>query len=69
LKDETLIELYDISNDQQETRNLAFDDGHKAKTKELLSALKAKMTETGDRLKLSDDLYEGFTKRYHKILD
>ena len=36
-KDETFIELYDISNDQQETRNLAFDDGHKAKTKEFSS--------------------------------
>ncbi len=64
-KDEIYFELYDVVNDGQELRNLAFDE--KDKVKELFSLILEYMRNTGDLLKIPEDAYERFLKDYSKF--
>ncbi len=67
-KDELFLELYDLANDPQEMRNLAFEPEHRARVESLLSAVRGYMKDTGDLLApLPDDTYETFLKHYERF--
>lgn len=67
-KDEIYLELYNVREDPQETVNLAFQDQHKQTTLALLSEVKEYMQQTGDRLKLPENLYDDFLNHYRKLM-
>ncbi|MCS7385061.1 MAG: sulfatase-like hydrolase/transferase, partial [archaeon GB-1867-097] len=64
-KDEIYFELYDVVNDKQELRNLAFDE--KEKVEESFSLMLKYMKNTGDLLSFPEDAYEIFLENYSKF--
>ncbi len=63
-KDECFIELYDLADDLQETRNLAFDQANRDEIEKLLASLRVHMNETGDLLELPAQVYNRFLEQY-----
>ncbi|HVZ26649.1 MAG TPA: sulfatase-like hydrolase/transferase [Sediminibacterium sp.] len=61
-KDETWLELYDLSKDPQETKNLVFDPAYRNTAEKMLKGLEAEMKLTGDRIRLPDKLLETFLR-------
>jgi len=64
-KDELYFELYDVINDEQELKNLAFNE--KEKVKELFSMILEYMKNTGDLIKIPENAYEVFLENYSKF--
>jgi arylsulfatase A-like enzyme len=65
-KDETFIELYDLKNDSEETKNLIFDTTYEAKANELIGELSSQMKKSNDRIVLPADLRGNFIRNYRK---
>lgn len=59
-KDEIFIELYNRTQDPQETRNLAFNREYKDRIHCILSELRNHMKQTNDLLTLPENTYERF---------
>ncbi len=64
-KDEIYFELYDVVNDKQELKNLAFDN--KKKARELFPLILEFMKATGDLLEIPRNAYETFLQTYSKL--
>jgi arylsulfatase A-like enzyme len=65
-KDETFVELYDLKNDSEETKNLIFDTTYEAKANELIGELSSQMKKSNDRIVLPADLRGNFIRNYRK---
>ncbi len=63
-KDEVFIELYNLLDDPQEQKNLAFLENHKGRIRKMLDDLSSHMKETGDLLALNEDVYRTFISNY-----
>jgi arylsulfatase A-like enzyme len=63
-KDELFIELYDVGQDPQEQKNLAFESSQEGKIAELLVHLREHMSRTGDLLEIPQDAYPVFLQNY-----
>lgn len=68
-KDEIFLELYNVTADPQEQRNLAFTPAYADTIDSLLETLATHMKRTGDRLTLPTNLRREFTARYKKLFD
>jgi len=64
-KDEIYFELYDVVNDPQELKNLAFEE--KEKTRELFLLIREYMKDTNDLLRIPENAYERFLEDYSKF--
>jgi arylsulfatase A-like enzyme len=63
-KDELYIELYRVSEDVQEQRNLAFDGAERRRIEHLLELLRGHMRDTGDLLTIQENAYIQFISKY-----
>jgi arylsulfatase A-like enzyme len=63
-KNETFLELYDVVNDSQELKNLAFNLEYRQLIESSIRDLKGHMQRTKDLIKLEDNVYEAFLKNY-----
>ena len=65
-KDEIYFELYNVTSDPQELKNLAFEE--KDKTEELFSLIRKYMEDTNDLVRISENAYETFLENYSKFI-
>jgi arylsulfatase A-like enzyme len=65
-KDENHLELYDVTNDSEETKNLIFDKNYEVKANELIKELAQQMKSSNDRIALPADLRGDFLKNFVK---
>ncbi|MBC7744431.1 MAG: sulfatase-like hydrolase/transferase, partial [Flavobacterium sp.] len=63
-KNETFLELYDVINDPQELKNLAFDQKNKQLLLILMADLKNHMAKTNDLITLEENVYQSFLTNY-----
>jgi hypothetical protein len=63
-KNETFLELYDVINDLQELKNLAFDQKNKQLVLSLMADLKNHMAKTNDLITLEENVYQSFLTNY-----
>lgn len=63
-KNETFLELYDVINDPQELKNLAFDRKNKELVLSLMAELKNHMVKANDLVTLEDNVYQRFLTNY-----
>ncbi|HYF52381.1 MAG TPA: sulfatase-like hydrolase/transferase [Planctomycetota bacterium] len=63
-KDETFLELYNVTADPEEMNNLAFDPAHGERIEAMLARLRAWMRDTGDLLQISENAYSRFVADY-----
>lgn len=63
-KEELYLELYRISEDRQEQRNLAFDEVEGSRVERMLELLRKHMAQTGDPLSIPIYAYSQFIRKY-----
>ncbi len=63
-KDEVFLELYNLEDDPQEHKNLAFSESYENRIREMLRNLSRHMEDTGDLLSLEEKVYDNFIRDY-----
>lgn len=66
-KGEIFLELYNVVEDPQEKKNLAFDKAYEVITKKMVASIRTHMSETGDLLVLPDKTYIKFIQNYSQV--
>ncbi|ODS87365.1 MAG: hypothetical protein ABS46_00225 [Cytophagaceae bacterium SCN 52-12] len=61
---EVFLELYDLKEDPEETRNLALNAANEPLLNRLMTKLKTRMGQTGDRVRLKENVVKNFLENY-----
>jgi choline-sulfatase len=68
-KNETYIELYNLTSDPQERENLAFNEqAYRARIEQMLQHLREHMQATKDLLELPNHIYDRFLQDYTEFM-
>ncbi len=63
-REEVFLELYDLKEDPEETQNLALNAENERLLNQLMTKLKTRMAESGDRIRLGEDVVKRFLENY-----
>ncbi|MBO9153474.1 sulfatase [Chitinophaga sp. GCM10012297] len=66
-RDEVYLELYNVEKDPEEKENLVMKPENRALAERLIGKIKEHMRQTGDLLRLPDDVYQQFLTNYAKL--